>query len=229
MIKATYIYTLSCPVSGTIKYVGKTVDLRLRYNSHLCDKRKPSKVKSWIINLRRNGLLPVMEVIDECVGESWRFWESYWICQFKSWGFPLKNTIDGGIGLSRIPEETKKKIANALLGRKLPVDVRMKLGKKVCQYDLNGKFIRKFNSEREAMISCGIKHGIMSAIKRNQSAGGFLWRRLNGEIDPIIEPYKMKVPNNKAASLARLRPVQEVATDGRIINGNYILIQPKNK
>jgi hypothetical protein len=39
-----------------------------------------------------------MEVIDIVENEQWKFWEQYWICQFKSWGFKLENKNSGGGG-----------------------------------------------------------------------------------------------------------------------------------
>jgi hypothetical protein len=39
-----------------------------------------------------------MEVIDIVENKQWKFWEQYWICQFKSWGFKLENKNSGGGG-----------------------------------------------------------------------------------------------------------------------------------
>jgi hypothetical protein len=39
-----------------------------------------------------------MEVIDTVEGKQWKFWEQYWICQFKIWGFKLENKNNGGGG-----------------------------------------------------------------------------------------------------------------------------------
>jgi hypothetical protein len=49
-----------------------------------------------------------LEIIDEV--EDWKFWESYWIEQFKCWGFKLENKNNGGGGPSSYTEEQKQKM-----------------------------------------------------------------------------------------------------------------------
>lgn len=39
-----------------------------------------------------------MEIIDIVEDKQWKFWEQYWICQFKAWGFKLENKNNGGGG-----------------------------------------------------------------------------------------------------------------------------------
>lgn len=48
--------------------------------------------------------------IDEVGDDEWKFWESYWIEQFKQWGFILENKNNGGGGPSSYTEEQKKKM-----------------------------------------------------------------------------------------------------------------------
>jgi hypothetical protein len=40
----------------------------------------------------------------------WKFWEQYWICQFKAWGFKLENKNNGGGGPEQYTEEQKQKM-----------------------------------------------------------------------------------------------------------------------
>ena len=42
--------------------------------------------------------------------EDWKFWESYWIEQFRCWGFKLENKNNGGGGPSNYTEEQKQKM-----------------------------------------------------------------------------------------------------------------------
>jgi len=51
-----------------------------------------------------------LEIIDEILEENWKFWECYWIEQFRQWGFVLKNKNEGGGGLSNLTEEHIKKL-----------------------------------------------------------------------------------------------------------------------
>lgn len=186
-MKVVYIYTLSCPQTGVIKYVGKTNDLRLRYNQHVSDRRGMTPVKAWIKNLKNACLMPVLDVMDECNIDTWRFWESYWICQIKSWGFHLKNTIDGGIGVGEIPQEMRNKISTTLKGRKPPVLAVQIRSRQVCQYSLLGDYLQSFKS----MSSSGFAvSNIISAIKRRQSAYGYQWRYHTPFFSDNIGSYK---------------------------------------
>jgi hypothetical protein len=51
-----------------------------------------------------------MEVIDIVEDKQWKFWEQYWICQFKSWGFKLENKNNGGGGPTEWTSEQKQDI-----------------------------------------------------------------------------------------------------------------------
>jgi hypothetical protein len=49
-----------------------------------------------------------LTVIDDV--EDWKYWEEYWIEQFKTWGFVLLNQNKGGGGPERYTEEQKQKM-----------------------------------------------------------------------------------------------------------------------
>lgn len=51
-----------------------------------------------------------INVIDEVEEQEWKFWESYWIEQFKVWGFKLENKNNGGGGPTRWTEEQRSLI-----------------------------------------------------------------------------------------------------------------------
>ena len=78
--------------NGQPFYIGKAKNAVRRYHGH-----------------RRVFDLDIeLSIIDEV--EDWRFWESYWIEQFKQWGFVLENKNNGGGGPSHYTEEQKKKM-----------------------------------------------------------------------------------------------------------------------
>lgn len=98
-MKTTNIYILIDPETQQVRYVGKANDVSQRYKAHLNRARKHQIHKlNWINSLRRKGLKPIMEVVDIVPIESWVFWETYWISQFKAWGFNLLNYTLGGDG-----------------------------------------------------------------------------------------------------------------------------------
>lgn len=199
-------------------YVGKTNScLKVRLSSH------KGRYKNKNIYI---------EEIDEILLKDWKFWECYWIEQFKQWGFILDNKNEGGGGLKEHSKSTKLKISKskkgisnvalkgrvrldiskALKGKKRP-DLSQKLkgrispmkGKQfsqehkqkikesrgflkfrqntwqsipVEQYDLNGTFIRYFDSQKEASIFMEIKgDGVgMCCRGKQKTAYGYIWK-----------------------------------------------------
>jgi hypothetical protein len=87
MIYIYYLHKNNVPF-----YVGKAIDVRRRLNKHKIDK----------------GENISLVVIDEVSQNEWRFWESYWIYQFKCWGFILENKNSGGGGSTSWDEKQKK-------------------------------------------------------------------------------------------------------------------------
>lgn len=79
-------------------YVGKT-------NRKLINRLNAHKIRLKKQNLK-------IELIEEIYINEWKFWESYWIEQFKCWGFNLINKNKGGGGLTFLSEKSKLKIKN---------------------------------------------------------------------------------------------------------------------
>lgn len=120
-----YIYTLTDPRTGSVRYVGKTNNTKNRLKLHLQNKKQNhSYINNWIKQLKRNKLKPIMEVVDTVPKNDWEFWETYWISQFKTWGFNLCNHTEGGgstnIGKTRpTPPWNKGKKLSATIKRKM--------------------------------------------------------------------------------------------------------------
>jgi hypothetical protein len=100
-MNTVYIYTLEHPITEEIRYVGKTRNPKMRFHNH-CNRshNKKSHKRNWINNLRKEGLKPVMKILDEVLESEWRFWERFWINQFRQWNFNLVNHTSGGDGLT---------------------------------------------------------------------------------------------------------------------------------
>jgi group I intron endonuclease len=115
-MEKVYIYTLSHPITGVVKYIGKSIDPKDRLRGHIRDartKRRDNLSSNWIKSLLKEGLEPKMDIIDEIDGE-WEWLEQYWISQFKSWGFVLKNTTDGGDYNPMTSPIARKKVSDAM-------------------------------------------------------------------------------------------------------------------
>lgn len=100
-MNAVKIYTLSNPLTNEVKYVGKTeLSLEKRLYYHIWDLKRSKNMHkiNWFNFLSKENLKPHIELIDEVPYDEWKFWEQFWISQFKAWGFKLINLTEGGEG-----------------------------------------------------------------------------------------------------------------------------------
>ena len=172
-----FIYTLAHPITGEIKYIGKTNNLRKRFNQHLSNYSllEKSKKNNWIISLLKDKLVPKMEVLDETSNNDINELEIFYISLFKSWGFILLNMTEGGdsgyMNKGRInsKETTMKKIINN------------PNRKSVGQYDLENNLIKEFHSVREAEKELNIIRQSISKVcsGKRKTAGGFIWKYID--------------------------------------------------
>lgn len=206
----TNIYTLNCPNTGLVRYVGKTNNPNIRLAAHLY-KNTFGKKRSWILGLKKEGKKPTLNIIDEVPYCDWQFWEEHYIKLFKSCGANLFNLTLGGVGcrgndyvkskMSQskigkfVSEETRSKMSKLHLGKKRDILTRIKNsrrqnGKPVYQYDKNGNFVKKW--EFANMVNIGIiNQNIYACLKGlQQSAGGFFWSYEN--LENYIPKYKSK-------------------------------------
>lgn len=111
-MKTTFLYTLSDPETGGIRYLGKSDEPFKRYKRHLYD-RDASHKSRWVHELRSRGLKPHMDLLDEIPHSQWKFWEREYIRVFKAIGIRLVNLTDGGDSgpnMEDLPEDTKNRI-----------------------------------------------------------------------------------------------------------------------
>lgn len=117
----TFIYSLSDPITGEIRYVGKTVkSLAKRLSAHLRERCNPHRVR-WIAKLLRTGLKPKIALLETVDGD-WAETERRWIRKLRKAGHNLLNKTEGGEGAPgrRCSEETRQKLSNAMAGRSPP-------------------------------------------------------------------------------------------------------------
>lgn len=222
------IYTLSSTRDlNEIRYVGKTKQtLKRRLQGHLCDARK-AKINNYYQNHNYNWInkelkegfdIVIIEVdsMDFKEGENWKWFEQYWISQFKCWGFNLTNLTDGGDGnqnqhfskesielraskIRGIPrdEETRRKISEGLKGIKRSEEVKAKVKKSVTelqgeainQFSKNGDFIKRWDSISEASRQLGIDRaniGHCCAHRPNHNSAGGYIWRYVNDNTPVV-------------------------------------------
>lgn len=105
-----FIYGLKDPRDNVIKYIGKTNRLKHRLSQH-CREKGNNRKCNWIKSLKKLGLKPEIELIDEVLYEDWQNAEISYIRLFKSFGAKLYNEKSGGEG-GEFSLETRKKIAD---------------------------------------------------------------------------------------------------------------------
>lgn len=229
-----YIYCLF-DENGFPVYVGKTKnELHIRETQHQ-------------IRLNKNITIFELDYIDS---NEWKFWEQYWIEQFKIWGFDLLNQNKGGGGPEHHTEESRlkmkltlrpntsiklkgrkrddvskrlkgtkftdetcdkiskskinhecynnpfrsenikesnknnykigsernQKISDKLKGRK--AEWMKNRNKPIIQYDLNGNFIKEWNSETEAALYLNKPNSAINECcnGKRKSAYKFIWK-----------------------------------------------------
>lgn len=98
------IYALCHPLSGKVRYIGKSQYLptrRLIY--HIRDARAGGArpVAHWLRGIDKKNLRPIISVLERVpLGDDWAAREKYWIAEHRSAGASLLNLTDGGEGLS---------------------------------------------------------------------------------------------------------------------------------
>jgi len=97
----TYIYALTDPRSGHIRYVGKANDPQKRLRGHVAsasgggDRPRSS---AWIKSLVNKNLYPKLLILEVVSKALWQSAERFWIALFKQRGEPLTNIAIGGRG-----------------------------------------------------------------------------------------------------------------------------------
>ncbi len=221
--KNYYIYSLSDPNSEEIRYIGKTSNISDRFKRHLqrcyLDNYDRNTYKSnWIKSLLKKGLNPIIEIVEECTKDSVNRLETYWISQFRAWGFRLTNLSEGGeFGVDwngrKHTSISKEKIHQSKIKYMTPV----------VQYDLSGKILNEYESLMEASIKSGYHIYLISNCCKKKAhytvGGGHFWRKQNELISSTFRYKGDKfdyVPYNKNIQ-ANSRKVCKYDLNGKLL------------
>lgn len=107
----------------------------------------------------------------------------------------------GGVKKHSVNEETRKKISDSHKGKKLSREQVINMAKPTLQYDLDGSFIKEYETKADAekIIGCS-----MTKLVGDKTVyiKGYLWKYKNNFIELTIEPYiKIKEKHKKSASI----------------------------
>lgn len=107
------IYGLCCPVSGGIRYIGKSIAPVRRFKAHIyLSRRRRTHRDCWIDNLICKGLKPELVILRKLAAdEDWAAAERRAIAEARLSGARLTNLTDGGEGAPLTPEGRVKKVA----------------------------------------------------------------------------------------------------------------------
>ena len=113
----THIYLIENIESNSNKvYIGKTKDSN-KHNRRYTHKQTYGK----------QILFTIIDSINSLSRKEWKVIESYWIEQFKVWGFDVVNKNKGGGGSEFLTEETKHKLSIIHKGKKLSQETKNKI------------------------------------------------------------------------------------------------------
>ena len=140
------IYILIDPRDYKIRYVGQTNNIKIRYNSHICDINSNTHKSKWIKSLKNLGFRPKIVVIGEYTKDTIDVWEMFWITYYRQCGYELTNYGDGGktrkgykwseathqkfkrtVTGRKLSENTKRKMSDAHMGKKMSNDAKLKM------------------------------------------------------------------------------------------------------
>lgn len=207
-----YIYALVDPRDNQIRYIGKTINPKRRLLEHLADSKREFNYRAmWIKSLLKENLRPSIKFLKICPLSDFIKYETEYIQLYKS--NKLTNSDETGQGNVGRKKEILDKQSK-------------KMGKSVYQYDLDGNFIRKYKSARDAAKCLSLSHSNVSRCCNGISkhAGGFIFR-----YDEIIVP-KISNPNAVKKSVIEVDKIgnklgewvsiMECSRDTGIDNGN---------
>jgi len=129
------------PDTLEIRYIGKTGNIKNRYSSHISNaKRLKSRLANWIKYLAKSNKLPIIDIIEECIEESWEQREIYWISYYQS-NKLCNNHIGGKLQCKDyLPKTTAKKY-----------DIYKGKYRVRCSYLNTVYYIGEFNTSKKAI------------------------------------------------------------------------------
>lgn len=188
MLNNIIIYSISCPYTGEVRYIGKSKDFNTRIRKHLSSTLK-TRTSKWIHSLDKK---PIFNIIDEVSEDKWQDAEKGYIRLFKSIGCQLYNHTIGGeggntMGGRKLTPEQCKKISQSKLGKPNPNAgkwAKDNLSLKINKYDLDWNYICTYDSLIEAAKDINRSTRKIQAMAK--------YGHLNGKIIHSVGGFKFK-------------------------------------
>ena len=202
--KKYVIYVLKDPIYNSVRYVGKTIDIKTRIRKHMQTSSLIEKThkNNWINNLLKLGSKPKIEIIEELKDTfSLNEAEIKWIKYYKDLGCDLTNGTIGGDGGKMSPESIEK-------GKKTKIINNTNIGW------WKGK---KFSEEHRKNLSEGKKGYI--ATDKTKAKLSIIHKGLNNwsKGKKLSEETKLKMNKSKIGKPKNNNPIYQLDLDGEII------------
>lgn len=183
------VYRLTNLVSKEI-YVGYSNNLEKRYKDykHNRVKTQPLIYKSILTHGFQNHKFDVLFTFDEePTTNQLKLVESIFIRYYKYWkGDTMLNTNDGGGGSRRLTDSEKEKKGQLRRGF---------FRKAVLQYDLNGIFIKKWDSILGLSKELSLDYNLLIRCLKNKdnvrTVGGFQWKYDTSNVETRLGQYDL--------------------------------------
>lgn len=212
--KLAYIYILIDPTDGKVRYVGKTFTPKNRLSGHIteCKNIEVNHHRArWIRSLLKKGKKPLLEIVKICDEKDFEKYETYYIKKFKS--RKLTNSDENGQGNKNRKKEILKRISK-------------KLGKEVYQFNIEGIFIKKFDSVREAAKKLNLSHANISRCCNGliKHTGGFIFKYEKVNVESIENPNAIRKVvveiDGNGDEICRWNSLMDCSRSTGIDNGN---------
>ncbi len=181
-----YIYALIDPRTEEIRYIGKTCNIKERFNKHKSTaKHCRTHKEKWINSLQKINLQPKLKILITSIEQLLNNLEIELIKHYKQF-CKLVNGTAGGDG-TRKPQTEKVKERmrnnNPMHNKEIAIFVNRKNAVNKCkivyQFDKLGNFIKKYNSIKEAAninkICSSTIIRVCNKVGSYKSAGGYTW------------------------------------------------------
>jgi hypothetical protein len=160
MSRPVYIYTLSDPDTGEVRYLGKTFNPKSRMANHLCSAKKNprSHVRCWIKSVLNRGDMPTIEVIDECDSYTGSELEKSYIRVYRAVGVRLTNCRDGGDAFDGVRPTSKKIVSEETKQRHREAALRRGVSERLLKAGASCRVGSKLSEAHKKAISDANRH-----------------------------------------------------------------------